>query len=690
MLKHKVFLLFCVLFSLSSTAYAEQITGSLMSRQRFIEKQLKEGVYTSEEALLYNYLAIKKPEKLPGELAFLPNEKRLSATEIFLQVFQGLKQKRFSPQLEAFFLEDVDERPNSAGYVDSDKYPLRVHWTNEAYKNLAVSALDFAEYAWETETNMGFNAPLTDDGAGGNNSIDIYIGTDAAGAAGYTRPVAWNLDTDISDCYTYIVIAADSSNALKTTVAHELNHAMQAAHDCLEPSSIWENTATYVMDKVYPDIGDYIYYFPYYQSYPHYPYDYFEEGSLYQYGGMLEVAFLEEYYGNNDGKLIAAVWRGLEQTIHDYADNHPNYIESITSAIAKKKPGSTFEDFLTGFTEWRYFIGENDDGKHFSRAGKWLYCNYSRGSCEVEIDNYVTLSQANPNISGSNLEAMGRMSSSYVEIDLPKNIAADMFVKLEAGESRWGAKLFCNNNSKTKPAIVPLTMDEALQSGEAIVHLGEYDQCVLAVTNLGPANYSPSGANAGLKYKYAYQIGLLSNDLPDPEPFSLSANLFECSGGQTLTISGINFFLGMQVTINGAAATIKNSSSVEVTVITPNISTSGFYEVALSTADGDKVVFKDKVLYNGDTCSCECNISNTCDENCSCDPECLLCTCDVDTACSANCLCDPECITVDKEPSQGCNCSATSQEHNLIEFIVFLALSMLVCAYFKLRSRHID
>ena len=144
--------------------------------------------------------------------------------------------------------------------------------------------------------------------------------------------------------------------------------------------------------------------------------------------------------------------------------------------------------------------------------------------------------------------------------------------------------------------------------------------------------------------------------------------------------------MGMQVAIGGIAAVAKSNSSTELSVITPNIPTSGFYEVTLSTPSGGKISVG-KVLYSGESCTCECNMKDACEENCSCDPECLICTCDIDTACSANCPCDPECK--EDEPSQGCNCSSAPQEKNPIEFIVLFALSILICAYFRLRSRYI-
>ncbi len=190
MSKYKAFLFLALLLSFPSLASGKGNERPL-SHQSFIKNQLKQGIYTQEEALLYNYMAIKKPEKLPAELAFLPNEKRLSATGIFVEIFQGLKQKRFSPAVEAFFLEESNGRPVSAGYVDSSKYPLRVHWTDARFADMGRDALEYAEYAWEVETGLGFNAPRTDDGAGGNESIDIYIGSDADGAAGYTKPVEW-------------------------------------------------------------------------------------------------------------------------------------------------------------------------------------------------------------------------------------------------------------------------------------------------------------------------------------------------------------------------------------------------------------------------------------------------------------------------------------------------------------------
>ncbi len=704
MLRLSSLLLVILLLFFSNFAQA-QASEESFTRQRFIREQQIKGHYTAEEALLYNYLAIKDPTKLPAEIHFLPNERQLNATSIFLQVFQGLKQGRFSPDVAAQFsplpaakgsIEDEEERPkieSSGGYIDSSIYPLRVHWTKEAYRNIAYDVLEYAEYAWDVETKaIGFRAPLRDGGEAGSYNLDIYVDSSAGGACGYTKPVDWYYDTPITDCYTYIVIATEEPtcggiSTLDTTVAHELNHAIQAAYDCLEPHSFWENTATYIMDLVYPQRNDFIYYLPSFQNFPHFPYDYFDSSSTYQYGAMLSLAFLDDYYGNNDGTFISDIWEDCEQEEYD---NTANYIDAITLNIDYQKPGSTFDDFLTLFTEWRYFIGPNDDGHHLSYASDLVYCNPTiEDSCQVAIDSSAYITQNAPMANGTNKFKMAAMSSSYVEINLEKGLAGDLVISFTSAKGRWAASAFCSRGVGTTFAssIFPLPMDELKQTGQVTIELRDFEKCVLAVTNLGAETNKPTDPTSlDLIYQYNYSVALRADELPPPKVTSISANMLSCSGRQNIVLEGENFFWGMQVVIGGVAANIKEFSATRVVIVTPPLAESGEYALAISNPDGS-IAEVEKVIYSGETCQCDCDVYVTCDADCPCDIDCLMCSCDVDTACSQDCPCDPECSGASAKGTAkgGCNCNSASRTGQYPDFIGFLCFLFLLVGFMSRR-----
>ena len=52
----------------------------------------------------------------------------------------------------------------------------------------------------------------------------------------------------------------DPADPLKVTAAHEYNHVLQYAYDVLQDKWMFESTATWMEEKVYPDVDDYLQY----------------------------------------------------------------------------------------------------------------------------------------------------------------------------------------------------------------------------------------------------------------------------------------------------------------------------------------------------------------------------------------------------------------------------------------------
>ncbi|MEN8163954.1 MAG: DUF6055 domain-containing protein, partial [Acidobacteriota bacterium] len=158
----------------------------------------------------------------------------------------------------------------------------------------------------------------------------------AGGAGGYTAPYDEVWSTPRTDCYTYIVVVpSNDSFEVAGTVAHELNHATQAAMDCLEPVGIWENTATYIMGQVFPDASYFtIGTMPYYQSQPWRALDYMNQGAsdYYEYGGGLFIWYLADTFAPAEGPAFAAeIW---QNSVQDHWENEPDYYDGIEAAVA--------------------------------------------------------------------------------------------------------------------------------------------------------------------------------------------------------------------------------------------------------------------------------------------------------------------------------------------------------------------
>jgi hypothetical protein len=187
------------------------------------------------------------------------------------------------------------DRPQLSGNpITLDTIHFRVHYTTNGkdavpptdenkngHPDFVEHVALAVEFAWEAEINhFGWAAPPSDKGLGGDNRYDIYlknIMTD--GTFGYTeggyldnivgdnpntpiveRNASYSfmvLDNDYSEINEFIDGDVSALDAMRTTSAHEFNHAIQYGYDSKEPSDwLWEATATWMQDEVYDDIND--------------------------------------------------------------------------------------------------------------------------------------------------------------------------------------------------------------------------------------------------------------------------------------------------------------------------------------------------------------------------------------------------------------------------------------------------
>ncbi len=141
---------------------------------------------------------------------------------------------------------------------------------------------DALENAWDVEINQfGWSPPPGDGTLGGDDRIDVYLEDILKdGYAGYSDSeggyVGDNPNSSESErraAFSYLGLDNDyagveevgrdetSLQLMQTTVAHELNHVIQAGYDGFEQQFwLYESTATWMEDEVHPDINDGVYY----------------------------------------------------------------------------------------------------------------------------------------------------------------------------------------------------------------------------------------------------------------------------------------------------------------------------------------------------------------------------------------------------------------------------------------------
>jgi len=236
--------------------------------------------------------------------------------------------------------------------------------------------LDIFEYVWEYEVEfLGYREPLTDNGRGGDNRLDVYLTDLGTGVYGYTVP---DPDSDYYQMPGYIEIDNDFAGtqyggsiatvlqAARVTAAHEFFHAIQYAYDESEfdydnisdPNSYkpwWlEATATWMEDVVYDDVNDYLVYLPFFFGFPHmglgtFSYVYGPR-AYHPYGACVWPIYLSEKYGVD---MIREIWEGCA-TVPGY-----NTLD-VTDSLLRFQ-SSSFEKSFLEFAVWNTKVGEYAD-----------------------------------------------------------------------------------------------------------------------------------------------------------------------------------------------------------------------------------------------------------------------------------------------------------------------------------------
>ena len=153
-----------------------------------------------------------------------------------------------------------------------------VHWTNYRRNRPASSAFlsqisTAVDRSYLVENGaLGWRPAKSDGrlgarhGVGGDGQVDVYVtnlGRNLYGYAspdprqrGYRRHAYLVLDNN------YTGFPTPPSQSMRVTVAHEYNHILQFNYDTFEDLWLFEATATWAEEQVYPEINDYLNYLP--------------------------------------------------------------------------------------------------------------------------------------------------------------------------------------------------------------------------------------------------------------------------------------------------------------------------------------------------------------------------------------------------------------------------------------------
>ncbi len=217
----------------------------------------------------------------------------------------------------------------------------------------------------KTAPGKGWPAPDPDGSAGGgSNKFDVYLkDVFDQGFYGYASPDGNNCSD--ASCPAYMVMDNDFSRfatgtetgtqAMQVTAAHEYNHTLQFAIDPIEDSWMFEATAVFFEEVVYPSINDYLQYIQPWedlltQPMTSYPNDNFDV--LKVYGDGVWNHWLASRYGADFGDdVILDAWQAKDQL--DGGSFAPGSYSDAIAAQGGTSFSDDFDQFSANVAEWQ-------------------------------------------------------------------------------------------------------------------------------------------------------------------------------------------------------------------------------------------------------------------------------------------------------------------------------------------------
>jgi Family of unknown function (DUF6055) len=241
---------------------------------------------------------------------------------------------------------------------------------NDGIPNYIVDVADIFENVYAAEhDDLGWRLPKSDVARGGcdwngdEGLTDVYIkDIGKLGLYGYASPDPDQATSDTTR-YGYLVMDDDYSAAefpgyendqlapLKVTAAHEYNHVLQYAYDILEDKWMFESTATWMEEKVYPDIDDYHQYLDPWSERSTMPITLADSSKMY--GSAVFNRWLDDAYGQD---IVRRAWE-RSAALGSFAPG--TYDAAIREAHG---PGFSYElmDLAAASAEWQ----TSDSGVH--------------------------------------------------------------------------------------------------------------------------------------------------------------------------------------------------------------------------------------------------------------------------------------------------------------------------------------
>jgi hypothetical protein len=210
---------------------------------------------------------------------------------------------------------------------------------------------------------IGWQPAKPDGNLGGNSLTDIYlVDVGGQGLFGYSAPDPPPAQRCIRSCFAYLVMDNDFSPAefgypdpqvpLEVTIAHEYNHVLQFRVDANTDGWLFESTAVWTEEKVFPNDNDYVAsYLKTFANTPQVPVtDFNGAHGLRIYGLSTFNHFLDTVRGLGPSVVVGAWKLALKTNPKDFA------AAAMDQSIKQHGDGglgAEFSRFAAATAEWR-------------------------------------------------------------------------------------------------------------------------------------------------------------------------------------------------------------------------------------------------------------------------------------------------------------------------------------------------
>jgi hypothetical protein len=404
---------------------------------------------------------------------------------------------------DSYQVDEADESPA----CDAD---FCVHWVDRTkdkpdpadsdlddIPDYVESVLATAGESFAVENNdLGWTEPAGDGSRGegtGTDKTDAYLLELNGTYFGYTSPDGGQGGK--TSRHAYLVLDNDYEEfaepgfteleALQVTFAHEYNHVLQFTYDSLEDLWMFEATATWMEEQVYPDVDDYLTYLPAFARSSRLPLTGNDATGLKIYGSAVWNHFLAET-GSPD--LVRDAW--------DHSDSLPAFrhlsVAAYDSALGGggnpfATLGRKFIEFAAATAEWRSSSDFPDAAGHPDM----------KRTAQLELGPSRTI-------------ALDHLS--YVLAEVPAQLAAhDLKLRVSAPDgTRTGIDLVGRTGSPTG-GVVTSTPLKLRSGGRGSVSLsaGEYDRVTAVIVN---ADARVNGTGQYTRNSQPFRVKLVRTD----------------------------------------------------------------------------------------------------------------------------------------------------------------------------------